>query len=182
MAGILDSFLDKEQKKMYLVIHNMEESSGKDARERASKDAEKFKAMIRETMRIVVHTTKCFRVGRKREGKPRLLIISVDDLDTKHEILRHARDLRSTDEYGNIFITPDLTKSEREQGKRMREELDRRREAGEKDLVIWRGKIIKKSVQHGDGTKTPQAETDQGGTVRSTQLTGGQDVRMVTEP
>ena len=122
----------------------MEEPSTDGAHERASKDAENFKVMIRETMKIVVHTTKCFRVGRRREERPRLLIVSVDDLDTKHEILRHARDLRGIDNYGNIFITPDLTKSEREreQGKKTRDELARRREAGEKDLVIWRGKNI----------------------------------------
>ena len=182
VAGILDSFLDKEQRKMNLVIHNMEEPSAEGARERASKDAENFKVMIRETMKIVVHTTKCFRVGRRREERPRLLIVSVDDLDTKHEILRHARDLRGIDNYGNIFITPDLTKSEREQGKKTRDELARRREAGEKDLVIWRGKIIKKNTQAHDA-RIPQAAVDQGRPAPNVQQEDTiHEARKVTEP
>ena len=148
VAGILDSFLDKEQRKMNLVIHNLQESHGDNVHERATRDAEKVTTMVREVFKIVIHITRCFRVGRKRDDKPRLLIISLDDIGTKHEILKNARELRNVDGYGNIFISPDLTKSEREQGKKTRDELSRRRNAGEKDLVIWRGKIIKKTVQH----------------------------------
>ena len=156
------SFLDKEQRKMNLVIHNMQESSGENARERASKDADKFKVMIREGFKLVVHTTKCFRVGKKNEDKPRLLIVTLDDREVKYEILRHARDLRNTEEYGNIFITPDQTKMEREQGKKTRDELARRRNAGENDLVIWRGKIVKKTGEQRAATKFSQEEEKQG--------------------
>ena len=160
VAGILDSFLDKEQRKMNLVVHNMQESPGENARERAKGDAEKLKVMIQESMRLVVRTTKCFRVGKKTDDKPRLLIITLDDLDTKHDILRYARGLQNSDDYGNIYITPDLTKAEREQGRKTREELNRRRNAGEKDLVIWRGKIVRKTHNQGTETRTPPAEAN----------------------
>ena len=182
VAGILDSFLDKEQRKMNLVIHNMEESPGENVRDKAKQDAEKFKLMVQEGLRLVVHTTKCFRVGKKTEGKPRLLIVTLDDLDTKHEILRHARELRETQKYDNIYISPDLTKLEREQGKRMREELSRRRMAGEPDLVIWRGKIIKKTRQEGTETRHRQtAEVNNQMPVLSSQVpTPGPGNRTVT--
>ena len=163
VAGLLDSFLDKEQRKMNLVIHNMDESSGADARERARKDADKFKTMVREGLKLVVNTTKCFRVGKKKDDKPRLLIITLEDLDTKHEILRNARDLRNSAEYDNIYITPDMTKLEREQGKKTRDELAQRRNAGEKDLVIFRGKIIKRTYPRKPSMtgKAPTAENNQ---------------------
>ena len=154
---------------MNLVVHNMQESPGENARERAKGDAEKFKVMIQESMRLVVRTTKCFRVGKKTDDKPRLLIITLDDLDTKHDILRHARDLRNSDDYGNIYITPDLMKAEREQGRKTREELNRRRNAGEKDLVIWRGKIVRKTHSQGTETRTPPAEASHQQSVRSDQ-------------
>ena len=42
-----------------------------------------------------------------------------------------------------IYVTPDLSRKEREENKRLREELSARRRAGEEHLMIRRGKIVK---------------------------------------
>ena len=51
----------------------------------------------------------------------------------------------------NIYINPDLTKQEREDGKRLRSQLAERRAKGERNPIIRRAKIIK-LVQVTDGS------------------------------
>ena len=66
----------------------------------------------------------------------------MENVETKTEVLKMARQFRQSPVYSNIYITPDLTWREREEGRRLREELARRRESGEENLAIRRGKIV----------------------------------------
>ena len=86
--------------------------------------------------------SKCFYVGRTPQNKPRLLIVTLDTPGVKQDILRLAPQLRSSEKWGNIYITPDLTKSEREAARKIREELAARRAAGESNITIRRGRIV----------------------------------------
>ena len=60
------------------------------------------------------------------------------------EMLRNAKKLRNTtkEQLKKIIITPDMTVKEREISRKLREDLRIRREAGEENLVIRRGKIV----------------------------------------
>ena len=58
------------------------------------------------------------------------------------KIIKLAPQLRNNPGFSNIYVNPDRTKEEREQGKKLRQELATRRENGEENLVIRRGKII----------------------------------------
>ena len=53
-----------------------------------------------------------------------------------------APQLRHHSRWNKIYITPDLTRKEREEGKRLRDELAVRRQAGEINLMIRKGKIV----------------------------------------
>ena len=64
-------------------------------------------------------------------------------LPTK-SILRQATKLRVSSTWKKVYISPDLTLKEREQGKKLREELKKRKEAGEKDIYIKSGKMHQK--------------------------------------
>ena len=59
-------------------------------------------------------------------------------------MLRNAKKLRNTnkEQLRKIIISPDMTVTEREINMRLREDLRIRREAGEENLVIRRGKIV----------------------------------------
>ena len=60
------------------------------------------------------------------------------------QMLRNAKRLKNTnkEQLKKIIITPDMTVKEREINKKLREDLMIRREAGEENLVIRRGKIV----------------------------------------
>ena len=46
-----------------------------------------------------------------------------------------------------MYISPDLILKEREQGKKLRDKLKRRKEAGEKDIYIKSGKTVSHNIQ-----------------------------------
>ena len=91
--------------------------------------------------------------------RPRPLILTLNNLDTKTEILEGAYKLSHTPEWRNIYVAPDRTPKEREEHKMLRDELKRRRQEGEENIVIRKGKIVKKNEPEVAHTRA-STETD----------------------
>ena len=91
--------------------------------------------------------TKALRLGKKTDknaDKPRLMKVTVDTLESKAFILRNCTKLRSADQssyYSNIYITPDLTPTEREANRQLRAKLDVLNKNG-KQYKIKNGRIV----------------------------------------
>ena len=91
--------------------------------------------------------TKALRLGKKTDknaDKPRLMKVTVDTLESKAFILRNCTKLRSADQssyYSNIYITPDLTPTEREANRQLRAKLDVLNKDG-KQYKIKNGRIV----------------------------------------
>ena len=151
LSQALDDHLDKERRKANLVIHNLPEQGGSTLMERSEKDIALFSTMIKDVMKLHATSSKSFRVGKKQQERPRLLIITLDNPACKHDILRGAPQLRNSGKYDKIYITPDLTLKEREAGRKLREELASRKRAGEENLAIRGGKIIHTTGQERAG-------------------------------
>ena len=66
----------------------------------------------------------CRRVG-EREQDPRPMVIGLYSEGDKRHVLEKSRDLRNT-MYEPVSVVPDLTRSQRQGEKRLREEADRR--------------------------------------------------------
>ena len=142
LSKVLDDHLDKEKRKANIVIHNLPEQSEGTVVERCEKDSASFVTMIKDEMKLNATVSKSFRVGKKLSDKPRLLIVTLDNPAVKQDILRYASQLRHSEQYSNIYVTPDLTQKEREANRKLREELASRRRSGEANLMIKGGKII----------------------------------------
>ena len=110
--------------------------------DRMNKDKSSFTQLVKDEFRLSVKVTNCFRVGRAVTGKHRLLIVTLDDEETKWDIIRQASQLRHSDRWPRVYLTPDLTRSEREEGRKLREELKKRRDNGEQNLTIRNRKIV----------------------------------------
>lgn len=141
ISGIFNDFMDKDRRKLNLVVHNLPESDGANQMEA---DAGKFVSIVKEELKLIVKTTKAFRVGKPSGEKPRLLIVTLENMETKLEVLKMASQLRRSTEWSNIYITKDLTWKEREVQRKLRAELARRRENGEDDIVIKGLQIVKR--------------------------------------
>ena len=117
-----------------------------------------FQQLAKDEFRLHVWVSGCFRVGKSIAGRHRLLIVTLENTETKHDLLRMASQLRSSMNWGNVYITPDLTKAERETAKKLREELKARKLAGEEGLVIWKGRIVQSSGRQSTAA-TSEAKT-----------------------
>ena len=77
----------------------------------------------------------------------------------KRAVLAAAKTLRHTDDWNNTYNSPDLTPKEREEGRKLREELKTRRNNGKSNLIIRRNRIIQTSNKE----TGPQNSTEQNG-------------------
>ena len=147
ISRVFDDFLDKDRRKNNLVIHNLPESQLGVASlaERSKHDICQFQDLARDAFRLQVRVTKSFRVGKAVPDRHRLLIVTLENPEVKQDILQLAPQLRGSTSWGNIYISPDLTKDEREKARKLREELKTRRAAGEVDLTIRKGRIVSSS-------------------------------------
>jgi hypothetical protein len=87
---------------------------------------------------------KVTRIGRKGpRPRPILVMYHNSDKDTRIELLKKAKNLRTlpeTEKLKKIYIHPDLTRTEQEAERILHAEYKRRRTAGE-DVIVRRGKI-----------------------------------------
>jgi hypothetical protein len=126
-------------RRMNLILHNVEEPSQRirDGRERMEAD-KKACAKIFKAVKITATSEEikfCHRIGEKGDV-PRPLLIVLKSEDAKNHILEKARDLQKTD-YKDVTIGPDMTLRQRQEEKRMREEVDRknREELSQEDVA-----------------------------------------------
>ena len=146
-TAIVDEYLDRERRKSNLIIYGLPEPTGSTPTERRSYDDANFSSIVNTEFQIdTIEISKSFRLGKRVEGKNRPLLITLMDNNIRNRILRNAKNLQKSSTYSKVFISPDLSPKERASNKILRQELRRRKEAGEANLIIRRGKIVTKPV------------------------------------
>ena len=119
---------------------------------RLEDDILKIADMMKEIGVDSVKVTKVIRLGKKSpssdEAKPRPLKIVTETESQKWELLKSAKNLKHSKEgdWSRVYLHPDLTLKQRKQRKGLLKEIAERKEKGETDLIIYRGRIVKKIV------------------------------------
>ena len=101
---------DRNRRKCNLIVHKLPDSED-------SKDEETFLSICKDVLGLDVKIVTIKRLGQQR-GLPRLLLVVLENEDIKRQILARSPRLRQSDSWKTVFITPDLTRQEREEGKR----------------------------------------------------------------
>ena len=164
---IVDEYRDQERRKLNLIFHKIPESHSKDVTQRREHDKKFALNVVKEIgvddPDIVVAT----RLGQFNESRVRLLKVEVRNLTLKRSILSNAKKLRNanSEQFRKIYITPDLSYQERMHQKNLRSELQRRKEAGEFNLVIRRGQIVTASRVAADMDHSPSLLTQNSSSV-----------------
>jgi hypothetical protein len=141
-----------EKRKNCLIVHGVTESVSDKADVRLEDDILKIADMMKEIGVDSVKVTKVIRLGKKSpssdEAKPRPLKIVTETESQKWELLKSAKNLKHSKEgdWSRVYLHPDLTLKQREQRKGLLKEIAERKEKGETDLIIYRGRIVKKIV------------------------------------
>lgn len=140
-TSIFDELNDRKRRKRNLIISGVCESSDGSVEERRNADEKQMEMLLEDLCIDDVDIVKFHRIGSVAEGRNRLLRVVCCDEDSKLKVLRHAKKLKGSSIFSNVFVNPDLTLWQRNEKKRMRDEFKRRKETGEK--VMWRhGRIV----------------------------------------
>ena len=141
-----------QRRKTSVIAHGIPESDANSASERNDNDIMQIAAMLEE---LDVNGAKVeqairIRLGKKQpqtdDSKPRPLKIVFDTEDNKIQVIRKAKNLRDKKDGGweKVFVHQDLTPRQREERNKLVQTLKSRLAQGEKDLVIYRGEIVKR--------------------------------------
>ena len=152
----LDERADIDRRKYNVVVFNVEESKvagNKNVQnawyteKRKEADMEKFTGILSESMNVHFRSSTseikdAIRLGAEKVGSARPLKVTFSNIDIKREVLSKSK-LLNGGKHKNVYINPDLTPKQREIDTKLRAELKERRNSGEKDLQIKRGRIVK---------------------------------------
>lgn len=139
--------LDREKRQNNLVVYNMKESNEKEPQERYKHDEDSCMRLFTGELGVnVTSFTQLVRLGKRDTHRPRPLLVKLAQDRKAMTILREAKKLRFSTNFIKVYISKDLTKTERENEKRLRMELYERRSGGNQlneRFVIRKGKVIK---------------------------------------
>jgi hypothetical protein len=143
IIGSVDEYLDRDGRKRNLILYGVAEQTTGSREERMRKDGEAFADLTKEEFKLNVKITKAIRLGRKVGDRPRILLVTLEDPEEKRDILRRSKDLRRSTTRRNVYIQSDETPKERATSRELRAVLKARRDAGENNIVILNGAIVK---------------------------------------
>ena len=149
-----DELKDREDRKNNLIVFNLKESIKQDIDEAATEDLQQLKEILKLTNPEMTEniikdmtTEKITRLGRKttsKDSKPRPLKINLPNEATKYKIIRKTYRLKSCSDHPKIGFKFDLTRQQQSEERELRKELEQRKAANE-DVMIYRGRIIKRN-------------------------------------
>ena len=85
-----------------------------------------------------------FRIPKResQQDKPRNVLLKLANLKMQKEVLEKAKNMKNVDGWNSTYISPDLTKTQREKAYQLRGKRRRRIQAGEKNLIIKNGSVV----------------------------------------
>lgn len=145
VSEAVNEAIDIERRKLNLVVSGITQSE-------QMSDAVKLQNLLEDPILKISGTVLVQNM--QRVGNNGNMIISFDTIESKRVVLKSASLLRLSEipSHRNIYISPDLTRKQRQVAYELRSELKLRRENGEVGLKISKGKIIQTPMQ---GQSTP---------------------------
>jgi hypothetical protein len=143
---------DKKKRENRIMVYGIKESMEEEA-EIKTKDAEKLGQMF-DALNIQGDLLSAVRIGKRKEGVSRPLILTVKDTKKKWHIISRAKGLREQANWEGVFISPDLTLAERKDDLAIRNLLKEKRDESSKkgDGRLWiirKRKIMERSKDPG---------------------------------
>ena len=147
--SVVKHLSEQERRKFNLMIFRVQESNSEEANDRIKHDTDKFNEIMDTNLGLGTNTSihAITSIGKRIRGKDetRPMRVTMKTVQDRKRVLDRIKEMRlnKEDRIVDIFIQPDLSQDERAERKKLRTELMARREAGENDLIIRRGRIWK---------------------------------------
>ena len=139
---------DKRQRENKMIFFGIKEDGNLEAKQRAAEDRVMLIELF-EIMKTKEEILSITRLGRKKEGSCRPVLVEVQNEKMKWNIIGRAKLLRESKKGEGIYITPDLTVQERKDALELRNELKNKREESKKNedgrgWIIKKGRVVEK--------------------------------------
>ena len=144
---------DKERRRDNIVMYNVPEVQQQEPGNIERDDTQHCEDIIRNKLRVEdCNIMQVVRLGRRVENKTRPMLVKLGDEQQKWKVVGSSKFLKNDPNiiYKKVRIAPDMTRKEREENWNLREELRRRRDAGEQGWYIKRGKLLRGRHEQGD--------------------------------
>lgn len=138
---VLNEVEDRNRRRLNLMISGIPECSSGSVEERKVFDEKNFSSMTAEIGVNDTKPTNIIRIGRATGDRPRLMKATFHSPELRDEILRKGKFLRNSTNFPRSYINPDLTITQRQENKSLRDELRQRKAVGEK-VMIRGGKVV----------------------------------------
>ena len=147
-SRVVDEYRDRESRKLNVIFHKIPESKSEEPTSRKTDDAKFVLNVAKEIGVEKLEIVNVVCLGQHKSENDRSLKVQVSNLNFKRLLLVNAKKLHlsNSEQLRKVFITPDLSLQERKVQRNLRSELKRRKDAGEFDLIIRRGQIVRKNV------------------------------------
>ena len=144
--------IEIKAREKFLIFSGVPESPVEMEDETLINDVEKISHMCNQICSVDPSSIeKCFRIGKKKDMRTRLLKVKFDEVRIRNSVLRSQKYLRAdptiTEKFGIIYANPDRTDLSRKEDKRLREEMKaiRSTSSNPRDVFIRSGKLYVKS-------------------------------------
>ena len=126
---LLDQERERNIRRCNVLLGNVPEQTG----ETFADVKDKVEGVFRDHLNVACHSTRVRRLGKKQEGKNRLILVTLQSKEDKVTVLRAAKALRGS----GIFLMEDLSKLERERRRTLVAEMKIARTAGKKAYIRY---------------------------------------------
>ena len=139
-----------ERRRTNLIIYDVEEPTHVDDRDRRRVDAASVTTMLTKLNLQEIELKAVTRLDKKTEGRNRpIKVILNTERDKVKELsrmqeLRQSREPQDNNLARDSHITTDLSQKQRSDHRALVQQMEKRRQEGEEDMVIRGGRIIKR--------------------------------------
>ncbi|XP_050529713.1 uncharacterized protein LOC126899159 [Daktulosphaira vitifoliae] len=140
LPNLLSEISEREKSLFNIVVHGLSESSETSPSSRANDDIKKLNEVIQPLSLSVLSDCKLFRLGRPNNTKPRPLKVIFSSKEQASSFVidfnTGKRSLGADNNLQNIHVSRDRTLLERQEIRRVYQDLDNRKKQGETNITI----------------------------------------------
>lgn len=132
---IINEFIEREKRSKNIVLFNIEDKPINEENKNNNIDTKKVKDILKLLdIDIDIGAAKIRRLGKIEENKRRPIKITLSSKEDSLKAVRQKKKLRDLEE--KVFVSLDLTPMQRDYYKKIKGELDERKNNGEEDIFI----------------------------------------------
>ena len=149
VTDIMQENRDRDERKLNIIIANLPESEAGSHEDKKQDDKNRVRQLVAKICDVaggdIDNPARLGPIYIGRNARPRLLKMTVKSAEAKEQIMRNVYSLNAGIDFENrVYINNDSTPREREMYRKLKTEMARRLDEGERDLVIRNLQIVKR--------------------------------------